>query len=126
MGRGVRADWRRWLSETAVGQEDGEDRSQRGAVYARPRVRLELQHSNELGDARAEIAREGSCVCGRHGQFLFEPGGVQVGRGDEEADESGLRLRFSVWEADEGSWLAADDDGEFGEVDGGACGEECG
>jgi hypothetical protein len=35
-------------------------------------------------------------------------------------------VRFSVWAPDEGAWVAADYYGEFGEVDGGACGEECG
>ena len=35
-------------------------------------------------------------------------------------------MRFPVWKADEGAWMAADDDGESGEMDGGACGEECG
>jgi hypothetical protein len=59
------------------------------------------------------------------GQLLFEFGGVQVGRRDEEADESCVRLRFSVWEAYQGAWMAADFDGEFGEVDGGAYCEEC-
>src|SRR5580658_4636959 len=109
-----------------MGQKDGQDRSQRGDLHARPRVRLKLQHSNELGDAGSEAEGQDSCVCGGYGQFLLEFSGVQAGRRDEEADESGVRLRFSVWKADQGAWVAADFDGESGEVDGGACGEKCG
>src|SRR5947199_187997 len=57
LGSNLRTGRRGWLSKAVVGQADGENRSQRGTIHARPRVRSDLQPQNQLGHPRAKFAQ---------------------------------------------------------------------